>query len=95
MMARVRVKAKVLPRIAMVIARNGGKYGHKAETCWATRPSNPTEKFHGSKDRTGKQVHVLDEQDKAGEDAEKDIGGLSNALCAVHFGMTYADDEDG
>ena len=34
-----------------------------------------------------KQGNVLDEQEKADEDAEKDIRELSNALCPVSFNM--------
>ena len=34
-----------------------------------------------------KQVNVLDEQEKADEDAEKDVRELSNALCLVNFNV--------
>ena len=44
-------------------------------------------KGQGIKGKNGKQVNVLDEQEKAGEDAEKDTGGLSNALCAVSISV--------
>ena len=32
-------------------------------------------------------MNVLDEQEKADGDAEKDIGELSNALCPVSFNV--------
>ena len=35
-------------------------------------------------------MNVLDGPEKAGEDADRDTGGLSNALCAVRFDvMSY------
>ena len=39
----------------------------------------------GSKGEKCKQVNVIDEQEKAGEDADKDFGGLSNALRDHRF----------
>ena len=57
-----------------------GMYGHTSETCLVTRPTKPTEKGHGCKDEKSKQVDVLDEQEKAGEDADKYFGDVSNAL---------------
>ena len=39
----------------------------------------------GSKSKKCKQVSVLGEQEKAGEDADEDIGGLSNASCTASF----------
>ena len=35
------------------------------------------------KDEKCKKVNVVDEQEKAGEDADKDFGKVSNALWAV------------
>ena len=60
MMAREQAKAKVLLRNSMGNCRNSGTYGHRAETCWATGSTKPTEKCQGGK--KGKQVNVLDEQ---------------------------------
>ena len=57
--------------------RNCGKYDDRAASCWTTCPTKPTEKGHGRNGKCGTQVH---EQEKAGEDAFKDIGGLSNAF---------------
>ena len=42
---------------------------------------NETNREGSRKCKKDKQVNVLDEQEKAGEDAEKDIRELSNALC--------------
>ena len=75
--------------------RNCGTYGHKAETCWSTDPTKPTERGHGVQANRGKQVNVLDEQSMPGDAHDQDIGGLSGDLCAVRFGMSHADDDDG
>ena len=40
-------------------------------------------------------MKVLDDQDTPGDEHDKDHGGLSSDLCAVHFDMAYADDGDG
>ena len=84
-MARDQVQAKVLATKSTATVEMTVKYGHKAKTCWATSQTNPTVKGHGGKGKKGKQVHVLDEQQRAGEEADKDIGGVSYALCAVRF----------
>ena len=54
----------------------------------------PTDKVHGCKVKKGKQVNVLGEQEKAGEDAGNDSGGLSNAPCAVRLDVMSDDVEN-
>ena len=63
---------------------NCGNYGHRAETCWAASSTKPTEKGQGSKDMEGKQVNVLDEQEKQ----------LRNAFCTVSFNAMSDEVED-
>ena len=48
-----------------------------------SRSTKPTENGEGSKGKQDKQVHVHDEQEKASDDADKDIGRLSKASCEV------------
>ena len=49
---------------------------------------NETSNREGSrKCKKDKQVNVLDEQEKADEDAEKDIRELSDAFCPVTFNV--------
>ena len=48
---------------------------------------NETNREGSRKCKKNKQANVLDEQEKADEDAEKDIRELSNALCLVSFNM--------
>ena len=50
-----------------------------------SRSTKPTENGEGSKGKQDKQVHVHDEQEKASDDADKDIGRLSKASCAVQL----------
>ena len=66
--------------------RNCGKYGHRTETCWTTFSTKPTEKGQGSARKISKRM-FSDEQEKADEDAEKDIRELSDALCPVSFNV--------
>ena len=78
MMASSRVQANVLPRKSMVIAEIVGNT--------VTRL-----KRYGKK---GKQVNALDEHEKTSEDRDKDIGELSNGLCAVRFDAMSDDVEN-
>ena len=54
----------------------------------------PIERCHGSKGKKGKQVNVLDEQEKPGEDPDNHIERLSNPPCALHFDMMSDDVEN-
>ena len=90
---KISIRGKGAAKIFDGSCRNCGVHGRKSENCWATGPTEPAEKGYGSKGKKGKQVDVLDERVKAGTDADKDIGRLSNALCAVRFEVMSDDVE--
>ena len=59
----------------------------------ADKSKKPTEKGYGSVCKNGQQVNGFKQKEKPGEDADKDIAGLSNTLCALRFDVK-SDDVD-
>ena len=83
MMAGNRILAKVLPRNSMATSETVVCAVTHLKRAWRHVQRNLQRKVMEERARKGKQVDVLDDQEKAGEDADKDFGELSNALWAV------------
>ena len=83
MMAGDRILAKVLPRNSIATPETVVCTVTHLKRAWRHVQRNLQRKAMEERAREGKQVDVLDEQEKAGEDADKDFGELSNALWAL------------
>ena len=49
---------------------------------------NPQGKVTEARAGQASNVNILDEQEKAGEEADKDIGGVSNIFCRERFDVS-------
>ena len=80
MMAGDEVKARVQPRISMATAETVESTMTGLHRAGRHVQRNPQRKVTDATASVARKCSGLDEQEKAGEDAFKDIGGLSNAF---------------
>ena len=84
MMAGYRVKGKwCCQENSMATSETVANTVTHLKRAWRHVQRNLQRKAMEARARGGKQVDVLDEQEKAGEDADEDFAELSNALWAV------------
>ena len=94
MLARGRMAGRAPPRHSVTTAETVESAVTSLKRAGRQVQRKPTDKVHGCKVKKGKQLNVLDEQEKASEDAGNDIGGLSNAPCAVRLDVMSGDVEN-